>query len=193
MPHRALTDGRGIAARRYTTVAIALHWLIALLLIANLLTGIAHDWLGDGWGINTIPLHKSFGLAILALSMLRLWWRLGHKPPALPTAMSAATRRIAGATHALFYGIMIIMPLSGWLMVSAGNRPLTWFGLFDVPKFAVEKGSVAAALSRNTHELLGWFTVALVALHVAAALYHHFLRRDAVLIGMVPIMGETGG
>ncbi|ODU20018.1 MAG: cytochrome B [Sphingomonas sp. SCN 67-18] len=172
--------------RRYSSVAIALHWLVALLLIANLAIGIGHDWLKDSLAINAMPLHKSFGISILALSLLRLGWRLAHRPPPLPAGMSALTRRIAHATHMAFYGIMIAMPLSGWVFVSAGRYPLSWFGLVDLPKFAVEKGSGAVLFSRAAHELLGWMTVALVAAHVAAALYHHLLRRDDVLAAMLP-------
>ena len=175
-------------SNRYTNVAIILHWLIALLLIANLTFGLGHDWLKDARGMDILPVHKSIGLTILVLSVLRLMWRLGHRPPPLPAEMGVFTRRLARTVHGLFYVVIIVMPLSGWVMSSAGQRALSWFGLFDVPKFAVEKGSIAAGVSHETHELLAWFIIALIVLHVAAALYHHFLRRDAVLASIMPMV-----
>ena len=174
-------------SNRYTTVAIALHWLIALLLITNLLSGLGRDWLEDVQGLDPMPLHKSFGITILALSLFRLAWRLGHRPPALPAEMSGGMQRLARANHAFFYVIMIVLPLSGWIMSSAGKRPLEWFGFFDIPKFAVERGSMAASFSHETHEILGILTAVLVVLHIGAALYHQFYRRDRVLDNMAPI------
>ena len=120
---RAISD----PASRYTSVAIALHWLIGLLVIGNLAGGLLLDSLfpedvaaAQAGRSFTIGLHKSFGLTILALTLVRIGWRLGHRPPALPGWMTAGEKAAARLTHAGFYGLMLVMPLSGWLMVSAG-------------------------------------------------------------------------
>ncbi|QGP79800.1 cytochrome b [Sphingobium sp. CAP-1] len=168
---------------RYTSVARALHWIIAILIIGNLAFGFAHDALPKDWAV--MPVHKSIGLTVLALTLLRLLWRLTHPAPPLPAAMPLWEKGAAHATHILFYALMLILPLSGWIMSSAGTRPLNWFFLFDVPKFAVAKDDAIVGLSRGAHELLPWLWVALIALHVGAALRHHFMLKDDVLRRML--------
>ena len=168
---------------RYTSVARALHWIIAILILGNLFRGFAHDALPKDWVV--MPVHKSIGLTVLALTLLRIVWRLTHRAPPLPAAMPAWEKGAAHATHVLFYALMLVLPLSGWIMSSAGNRPLNWFFLFDVPKFAVAKGDAIVGLSRGAHELLPWLWVALIVLHVGAALRHHFLLKDDVLRRML--------
>lgn len=152
--------------------------------------------------ITGFQLHKSLGLTILALSLLRLLWRLTHRPPPMPATMPAWEVLAARGAHAAFYGLMIGLPLSGWLMVSAqwdGGKPLNvptlWFGIFEVPHLfglnamADEFRAVFAHNAEETHEWLAKGTAALLVLHVAAALKHHFINRDSVLIGMVPKAG----
>uniref|UniRef100_UPI003B3B1CC6 cytochrome b n=1 Tax=Sphingobium sp. TaxID=1912891 RepID=UPI003B3B1CC6 len=139
---------------RYTAIARALHWIIAALIVANLFIGFAHDALPKDWAV--VPVHKSIGLTVLALTLVWIVWRLTHRAPPLPVAMPAWEKGAAHATHFLFYALMLVLPLSGWIMVSAGTRPLHWFFLFDVPKFAVEKGDAIVGLSRGAHELLPW-------------------------------------
>jgi cytochrome b561 len=146
-------------------------------------------------------LHKSIGLTVLALSAVRLGWRLANRAPTLPAHMPGWERFAAQATHWAFYVLMIALPLTGWLYVSAGwsfetNRPLVvethYFGLFKVPfllgltQANAAVRSSAAHTSLITHWALGWATLALSALHIAAALKHQFIDRDGVLAHMVP-------
>jgi cytochrome b561 len=175
-----------VTLERYGGVAIALHWSIALLIIANWPLGYFSEGLEKLTGQSPVALHKSVGLTVLALSLLRLLWRLGHPPPAYPAPMAPWRAAVARFTHISFYVLIIALPLSGWLRTSAGKYPLTWFGLVDIPKFAVAPGSSEAKLAAQSHELLGWAMLLLVALHVAAALHHHFRLRDAMLLRMAP-------
>ncbi|RYM10326.1 cytochrome b [Sphingobium cupriresistens] len=168
---------------RYTAVARALHWAIAVLILLNLALGFAHDAFPKDWAV--MPVHKSIGLTILALTLLRIVWRLVHPAPRLPAAMPLWEKAAAHATHFLFYALMLILPLSGWIMTSAGTRPLNWFFLFDVPKFGVGKENAIVGLSRGAHELLPWLWAALIAIHVSAALRHHLVLKDDVLRRML--------
>ena len=168
---------------RYTAVARALHWAIALLILLNLVSGFAHEALPKDWAV--MPVHKSIGLTVLALTLARIGWRFTHPAPPLPAAMPLWERGAAHMTHALFYAFMLILPLSGWIMTSPWPRPLNWFFLFDVPKFGVGKEDAIVGLSRGAHELLPWVWVALILLHVGAALRHHFVLKDDVLRRMV--------
>jgi cytochrome b561 len=156
---------------------------MAALLIGNLAGGLLHDALEDT--INLIPLHKSIGLTVLALTIVRIAWRFTWQHPPYPPAMPPWQIAAAKAVQAVFYGLMLAMPLTGWVMASAGKYPLVWFGLFDVPKFAVARDSALYLASREGHEVLGWLFVALIAVHVAAALRHHFLLKDRVLERML--------
>lgn len=168
---------------RYNGVARALHWAMALLVILNLVLGIGHEALPSNWAV--MPIHKSIGLTVLALTLLRIVWRLTHPVPRLPGTLPRWEIGAAHATHALFYIFMILLPLSGWIMTSAGTRPLNWFFLFDVPKFAVTKGDAIVNLSLAGHELMGFVWMALILLHVGAALRHHLVLKDNVLRRML--------
>lgn len=169
---------------RYSSVAILFHWTIAVLVIVNLIVGIGHEWVPAmrAW----MPGHKAIGITVLVLTLARISWRLVHRPPALPASVSPLQRTAAHAVHWVLYALLVLMPLSGWVMVSGpeGRRPLTWFGAFDIPYLPVSEAASGGAAS--AHGLLGWLMVALVALHVAAALWHHLGQRDATLVRMAP-------
>jgi len=189
---------------RYTAVAIVLHWAIAAAIVANLALGWwMHHAIDDAAlqvrAIAGYQLHKSLGLTILALTLLRLGWRLAHRPPLLPEGMSAWERLAARTVHWAFYALMIVVPLSGWTYASAqwrGDAPLSvptrWFGLFEVPHLfdarAVGLAERKAIAARNlaAHFWLAWITGGLLVLHVAAALKHSWLDRDTVLASMLP-------
>lgn len=170
-----------VAPTRYNAGARALHWAIAVLVLVNLAIGFGHELFE---GVRLIPIHKSIGLTVLALTVLRIAWRLGSQRPSLPLGTPSWETAAAHSVHAAFYGLMIALPLSGWLFSSAGKYPLSWFGLFELPKFAVAKDSALYALTREGHEVLGLVWIALIVLHVAAALRHHFVLRDGVLRSM---------
>ena len=172
---------------RYNRGAIWFHWSIALLIIANLAIGLLHESLLDGVK-GVIPLHKSIGFVVLLLTLGRIAWRLAYRPPSHPPTMHPWERAAAHATHFGLYALMLALPLSGWMMVSRPlkRRSLEFFGLFDVPYLPVDQA--VGTVARNAHGLLGWVMLALLVLHIGAALRHHFLLRDTVLARMVPGM-----
>jgi cytochrome b561 len=175
-----------ISVERYNAGAIVLHWLIALLILANWPLGYFHDEIRNSLGWNSVSLHQSLGFTVLLLSFARLAWRIAYRPPALPASIAPWRAAAARFTYAAFYVLMVAVPITGWMRSSAGKGPLTFFGLFTVPKFAIQRGSPEAAFARVSHEWLGWAILLLAILHVAAALHHHFRLRDALLLRMVP-------
>jgi cytochrome b561 len=175
-----------VQLERYGRVAIAFHWAIAVLILINWPLGNFAEAIEAGFGGNVVPVHKSIGLTVLALSIARLGWRLGHPPPPLPPSLPRWRARMAGAVHAGLYLLIIAVPIAGWLRTSPNAYPLKWFGLVELPKFPIEKGSAAAEAASTGHALLAWALLLLAAVHVAAALHHHFRMRDAVLRRMLP-------
>lgn len=175
---------------RYTKVAIILHWVVAAGLFINVLLGLLAESFGKEnirFAINT---HKSIGITLLGFILLRLLWRLTHKPPAYPYQQPPLERFLAGATHTLLYVVMLLIPLSGWMhdsaWKSAGEIKMYWFGLFEWPRIGwimdvepVAKESLHT-LFGNLHEWSATALYALVALHVAAALKHHFSKTQRV-------------
>lgn len=187
---------------RYDRVAISLHWLIAFMILGLLaagfiMTGLDH---ADPLKYQLYQLHKSFGITVLALSLVRLAWRLAHPKPAMPETMKAWESFAAHAAHWAFYGLMIGMPMAGWLGVSASplGIPTRIFNLFTLPHLPVYSGSVAdippGDSSAHTvseslfeiHAALAWCIIVLLALHIGAALKHHFVVKDDVLLRMTP-------
>lgn len=174
--------------QRYSRVAIAFHWAIAVLVVLNLASGLGGDAVAALGAL--FPIHKAVGITVLALTLARVAWRLAHRPPPLPAHVSRWERTAAHTVHWALYGLLILMPLSGWAMSSdpARRRPLTWFGTVDIPYLPVS--STGAGIGHEAHELLGWAMLLLVAIHVAAALRHHLLLRDSVLLRMAPAFGR---
>lgn len=164
---------------RYNGIARIFHAVIAIMVIFNLLSGIGGDAIEDVW--NPFPIHKATGIIILLLSLGRIGWRLSWKMPAWPATMGNLQRLVAKVTHLAFYALMLIVPLTGWIMSSAGKYPISIYGLFEWPKLAVAKGSALAEIAHEGHELLGFLMAGLVVLHVAAALHHHFVMKDNIL------------
>jgi len=193
-------------AQRYTAVAIVLHWAIAFSILFLFPLGLWMHERAEGGDLSAevfraYQLHKSIGLTLLALSLVRLGWRLMNPPPPLPKHMPGWERFVAKATHWAFYALMFAIPLSGWLYVSAGwsihdDAPLPvathWFGLFQVPALfglnqaGVELREDVADSALDAHAVLAYAAMALAALHVLAALKHHLFDKDEVLAHMVP-------
>jgi len=171
---------------RYSRGAIAFHWIIALAVLFNLGVGLFHDSLPSAWRV--MPLHKAMGITILVLSLARLAWRLTHTPPPLPVATPHWVRAAAKTSHWALYALTIILPITGWMMVSNGTppRPLDWFGLFPIPFLPVSRA--ASGFGHDAHEILGLAMAGLVVLHILAALRHHLLLRDSTLVRMLPIL-----
>jgi cytochrome b561 len=170
---------------RYSKGAIWFHWVIAVLVLLNIAIGLLHESLLDGVRA-AIPLHKSIGMTVLVLTLGRIAWRLGHRPPPLPAAMGAGERVAAQAAHLALYLLLLALPLTGWLMISGTvrRRPFEWFGLADIPYLPVSPAT--GVVAHQAHGLLGYLMVALLLVHIGAALRHHLLLRDPVLRRMIP-------
>jgi cytochrome b561 len=168
-------------AGHYSRVAKWLHWAMALLIIGNLAGGLLHDI--DPRLI--MPLHKATGILILGLTVLRFLWRLTHRPPAYPTTMANWERWASTIAHMALYALMILVPVTGWLMSSAGRYPISFFGLFEVPKLDVPQTEAFGEMMSERHELLGYAMIALLLLHIAAALRHHYVKKDGILARML--------
>jgi cytochrome b561 len=133
--------------------------------------------------------HKSFGMTILMLAILRLLWRLKVRPPALPADMTPLEQFLARATHVAFYVLLFVMPVTGWMMSSAKNYSVSWFGYFTWPNL-IGKNEGAFELLRTTHHILSYILFAIAVLHILAALKHHFWNKDGVLLRMLPFTKE---
>ena len=176
----------GQEAARYTRVAIALHWIIALLLLGNLFLGFGHEWFGKPAEAWMMFFHKAIGITVLALTFARLAWRLSHRPPPHDATMKRWEARLAGLIHAAFYLALIAIPLTGWMLSSSSSRATDYFGLFSIPPLPVPRSDDAHDFFEEAHELLAWLTLGLVALHVAGALKHHLEGHKHMIGRMAP-------
>jgi cytochrome b561 len=175
---------------RYGGIAILQHWVSAVLIVTLF---------GLGWRMVSLPpspskfelylLHKSLGLVVLALSVVRLLWRVGGPAPA-PVDGPLWQRRAAGGAHWLLYALLFALPLSGWLFNSFVGFPLSLFGLVNLPPLAAPEPALKES-ARLTHVWLGYLLVALLAMHAAAALHHQFVKRDGTLSRMLPRLSQA--
>ena len=172
---------------RYGLVAQLFHWAIVVLIVAQFVLAKKADALPLGAAkLATLAQHKSVGITILGLAILRLTWRLLGSTPSLPDSTPAWQRRAAHFSHFLLYGLLLVIPVLGWLMSSARNFPVSWFGLVTLPDF-IEPNRAAYEFLHDAHEFAAMLLAALALLHVAAALKHHFIDRDDVLRRMLPL------
>lgn len=183
-----------VAPTRYTLVAILLHWLIAAAILALLVMGFVMTDQTPGSHLQFVlyQLHKSVGITVLALSLVRLAWRLSHKPPALPAHMPPAEQLLAHLGHFALYALMIGMPLEGWALVSASvwNIPTVLYGVIPLPHLPIlstlaDKKPVEDVL-KLLHSAAAWVMIITLVGHVGAALRHHVLIKDDVLTRMLP-------
>jgi len=170
---------------RWGSVAQLLHWLMALAIIGNGIVGLVMDEMPRGMSkLNTFAIHKSIGLTVLALLVLRASWRLfDRKPDDEP--MPRWQRLAAHATHGVLYLLMLAIPLSGWIYNSAHGYALQWFKLFNLPALS-EKNDALSDFAGDTHEILFWVLVVVLVAHVGGALVHHLFERDNTLLRMLP-------
>jgi len=170
---------------RYTGVAIGFHWLLALMIIVSFSVG----WYMSDLSMSPTRLklfnwHKWAGITILALSALRLVWRLTHRPP--PDVPGPRwQQRMAHLTHWALYALFFLVPLAGWAYSSAAGFPVVWFGVLPLPDF-VSADKALAEVMKERHEVLAWTLGVLVLLHIGAALKHHFFDRDGLIHRMRP-------
>jgi len=174
---------------KYGAGAIAIHWLHALLVLFLIGWGL---WMADlpkgperGWAFG---IHKSFGLLAIILIAIRIGWRLGHRPPPPNPALSPKEHRLASLGHLGLYGLLVLVPLAGLTSVNFTKYPLKFFGI-EIPKFGYEDEALNHLFSA-THGWLAWGLMALVAVHIAAAI-RHGLRRDGTLQRMAPHPAKT--
>jgi len=177
--------GGTTAGLRYTKVAIWLHWLIGLAVIANIGLAMLTEDMPRETHRAAMNIHKALGITVLLLTVVLILWRIGHKPPPLPAGTPAWQRPFSKLVHLLFYLLLILLPLSGWVWMSAADRPIDFFGLFTVPSIVAPSESVADTL-HDRHELLGLTMLALVTIHILAALKHQFVDRTRLIGRMNP-------
>ena len=170
---------------RYTPVAIAFHWLLAVAIVGSFGVGLyMSDLAMSPTRLELFNWHKWAGITILALSALRLLWRLTHRPPADVT-MPAWQLRAAHAAHIALYVLFFGVPLAGWAYSSAAGFPVVVYGLIPLPDFVPVDKALAAGL-KTLHQVLAFTLAFVVVAHVGAALKHHFLDRDGLLLRMWP-------
>lgn len=185
-----MKTGQSPSIERYSGMAIALHWVLALAILGAFGVGLV---LGDmpfsPAKLKLINWHKWAGVMILALSAWRLVWRLWQRPPALPAAIERAMpgwQRVAHhGTHHLMYLLFFAVPLLGWAYSSAKGYPIVWFGVLPLPDWVPKDAALADAL-KPLHALAAFALIGLVILHVGAALKHQFIDRDGLLARMRP-------
>lgn len=176
---------------RYTGTAKALHWLTALLILGLL---------GLGFYMQDLPLspqklkiyswHKWAGVTAFLLAIVRVGWRLTHTPPALPSSMPRGQQMIAHLGHLGLYVLMFAIPLSGWMMSSAKGFQTVWFGVLPIPDLIDKNRELGDAL-KTLHLSLNLGLIGLLVGHVGAALKHHFIDRDDILVRMLPQSADS--
>jgi cytochrome b561 len=170
---------------QWGSVAKFFHWTIALLIIGNGIFGLCMDLAGNPMQkINWLALHKSIGLTVLALFLLRLLWRFANRQPKDEPA-PRWQHLAAHAMHTMLYVLVAALPLSGWWFNSIVGKPLQFFKLFNLPALTAANPDVRH-LWHEVHEYLFWFLVLLLVLHIAGALKHHLVDRDNTLRRMLP-------
>ncbi|KFN43447.1 cytochrome b [Arenimonas oryziterrae] len=182
MPIRNKPDQWGV-------VSIGLHWLTFLMILGLATVGLLMTDLPTGsFKVQVYALHKSFGLTVLALTLLRLVWRLLASAPEAVAGTPRWQDRIAKLTHGAMYVLLLLIPLSGWLFNSAAGFPLRWFNLFKVPKLGAGYDPDIKAFAHEAHELLFYALALLLVAHAAAALFHHYRLHDRTLMRMLPFL-----
>jgi cytochrome b561 len=172
--------------RRWGAIAQLLHWLIVLFIVAQFTLATLFEQLPAGAKkLTLLSRHKSIGITILMLAVVRLAWRWSNPTPTLPDTLKPYERTLARLTHALLYVLLFAVPLSGWLMSSARGFPVSWFGFLQLPDLVPKNKALYEALL-TTHGILAWTLGIIATVHLVAALKHHFVLKDDVLRRMLP-------
>jgi cytochrome b561 len=175
--------------QHYHRVAVGLHWAIAAFIVVNLVLGSFMESLAPDLRGVMVRLHESFGFTVCVLTLVRIAWRLTHRPPPAGRVYAPWERALAIFTHGFLYALMLFMPVTGWLLVSSNlRRPMIIYGLWMLPPYApltrIPAGAAKTVMHDNfvlTHTVGAWIFVALIALHVAGALKHQFLDREPLV------------
>jgi cytochrome b561 len=180
------------AAATYSVGARAFHWATVALLLAIIPIGLVMGALPRGTLQNVCFItHESLGLTVLGLTVLRFLWRLRHAPPPPSADLTPLEQRASRGVHALLYGLLLVMPATGYLFVTFSGIDVHYFGLMRVPAL-VEQDKPTGELFLAIHVSLQWAIYALAAMHIGAALHHHFRRRNDVLTRMLPSLRPLG-
>jgi cytochrome b561 len=177
-------------ATSWSAPAKLFHWLIALLIFIQIALGLAAvNWPLSPTKLNLFFWHKSIGVTVLGLVVLRLLWRFSSSTPALPADLPAWEQRAAHASHFLLYVTMAGLPVSGWVLSSASGVPFQVFGTLPLPAIAsVDKET--AEFAKHVHHAFAFLLVPLLIAHIGAALRHHYVRRNDILRRMLPFHGK---
>ncbi|MEP7246841.1 MAG: cytochrome b [Gammaproteobacteria bacterium] len=171
---------------RWGSAAQLLHWAIVALIITQFVLANMSNHLPLGMAkLAVLARHKSVGITILGLAILRLLWRWVNPTPGLPNTLKPYERVLAKLTHVLLYALIFAMPLTGWVMSSARNFPVSWFNLVQLPDLVGPNRPLYDVL-HQTHEILAFTLIGVAVLHAAAAIKHHFVLKDDVLRRMLP-------
>jgi cytochrome b561 len=196
-PSRAELAG-ATTPSQYSRTAMLLHWIIAALILVNVALGLSADSLPDDWVRPVIDTHKSIGITVLGLVLLRILWRASHRPPPLPRSFPDWERGAAHVAHFVLYLLMIGLPLSGWMHDSAwkdaATHPMSLFGIVPWPRIgfimnldpAVKEHLQLHDRFGALHTWLGYALYALLAMHIGGALKHEWIDRKSVLKRMLP-------
>ena len=178
----------GDAAVDYGGVAVVLHWLLAVLIVAAFFIGLSMvDLPLSPQRLRLYNWHKWLGIAVLALSAARLLWRAaGHPPPALPSHTPLWQQQAYRGTHLVFYALFFLVPLLGWAYTSAVGLPVVWFGVLPLPDFVPRDKPFGEEVLKPLHEVTSYLLAAIVVVHVAAAVKHQFVDRDHLMARMWP-------
>ncbi len=172
----------------YTRTAIALHWVIALLIFAAFPLGMyMSDLPLSPNKLRLYSFHKWIGVTIMMFVVLRVLWRIGHRPPPLPDTVGKLEKIAAHGMHFLLYLLILAIPISGWLMSSAKGFQTVWFGVLPLPDL-IGKDKELGKLLEFVHVTLNYLLLAAVIGHSVAALKHHFITRDTTLARMLPFL-----
>lgn len=175
----------------YTRTAKFLHWLVAFGLIATFSVGFYMQGLSlSPEKLKLYSWHKWAGISLFILIVIRLAWRISHPAPALPDTMKPIEKFIAHAGHGLLYALMLIIPISGWLMSSALGVQTVWFGVLPLPDLVL-KNETLGELLLNLHVIFNYTLLLAVIGHIAAALQHHFIKKDQILKRMLPFTSKV--
>jgi cytochrome b561 len=169
---------------RYTPTAVSLHWIMAALILFSAALGLLLDDWPKASKLFWINIHAQVGLLVLALLLARIWWRRTHTPPELPAEVSEISRRVSHPAHLLIYVVMLVTPLVGIVAFVWHARVLD-FGLFTID-FGIKSNGPVYHQAEDIHLWLTYGLLALVTGHAVAALWHHFISRDTVLLRMLP-------
>ncbi len=187
-----MSNKLGLVSSEYGVLAKCFHWIIVILLAMQFAIGWSMPHIGSGTKPETlINLHLSIGATILVLAIARLGWRLTNPVPLLVDDTPVWQQRLAPTTHMLLYALLLTIPVLGWMSASGRGFTVSLFGLLKLPNLLAPKDAWTSALG-DIHSLLSTYALlGLVGIHVAAALYHHFVLRDRTLLRMLP--GHSAG